>query len=612
MNERFFTLLRIHDVCKGLSSEEINKVAAAAEVVEFEEGKVILEPGEKLDSLYLVARGRIKLIQKSPGMPEQTIRYVSSGDQFGALMLITDDEFPLRVVVDEQAVLLKFGKQLVQDLVEELPGLRRNLLRKIGFSVRDSLLKKRKRSNLKVVAFIHANDQTRGIVTQVARRLADIGEKIGVLGNSPESPYGSDISFQSIRAANGDYLNLAEMQSLIDQMPELDRVFIVVDRPHPFENLLRLVEISEIVFCLSTTHDPMDSISALKRILEMHPSYSRKSHFVWATKPGEQVSPLLPELKDLVERDFKVEIDRDNTKPRLHRMGIEQLVHYLRGVKIGIALSGGAARGMTHLGVLKALEESGIYIDAMAGTSAGVLTGLTYCAGIEPGYAAECFTTELEPGSIYKRIPMGDGFYMIKQFRTKTWDRMLRKYVFDWQIEQFPIPLYAVTTDLIGAKSVIQSTGDGVRALLESINLPVISAPISRDGMMLVDGGILNNLPSDVLVKNGCNFVIAVDVSANIEHQIGINTPETPTEKMKTPGIFSTLMRCLNVQAHGLSGHGAEAADIIIAPDVSQFDLAKFSRTPEMTEIGYQTALKSIPQIRQILNGLDPLLFSKE
>ena len=146
---------------------------------------------------------------------------------------------------------------------------------------------------------------------------------------------------------------------------------------------------------------------------------------------------------------------------------------------------------------------------------------------------------------------------MLEKYRTGRWDPMLRKYLQEWQLQQLPVPVNTVTTDLISAQSVARSTGDGVDSILESINLPVISTPICRDGMLLVDGGILNNLPADVLVNQGCNFVIGVDVAANIEYQVGDNLPDTPTKKMKSPNAVTTLLRCLRVQAHNMSSVGA-------------------------------------------------------
>lgn len=138
----------------------------------------------------------------------------------------------------------------------------------------------------------------------------------------------------------------------------------------------------------------------------------------------------------------------------------------------------------------------------------------------------------------------------------------------------------------------------------------MLSAPICRNGRVLVNGGILNNLPTDVLIRQGCNVVIGVDISAHIEQRMGDNFPGTPTEKMEESGAVSTLLLCFKVQAHNLSKVGAQPADITITPDVSMFDSTSFTRTPEMALIGHDTTVEEMPRIRDILKHLDRDLFA--
>ncbi len=611
MDPKHLALLRLHDACVGLSDEEIESIAEHVEFVHAKAGDVIHSEGTTIDALYLVLHGRLRMSNLMSDGAQHTIRYISSGDQFGALLLVTEEESPVSVEVDETALLARIPREIAAEFAQRFPILRRNLLRKVGLSVRDALIRRSKRSLSKVVTFIHADDHMRRLVAKVASRLAEIGEKIGILCDSNVPPYDSQIPFKSLRDESGDYLDEDDVRSIVSHWADLKRIVIVVDRPHPPEKLVRLVELSDSVFCMSETGDPAPAVNELKGLMNRSPSWKKKMHLVWVLSENEQVAPLVPELDNLVERDFKVQLTDPPSVTRLYSQGIERIVHYLRGVSIGIALSGGAARGMSHLGVLKALEESGITIDIMAGTSAGVLTGVVYCAGYSPDFGIEHFTEDMAPSSIFNMLPMGEEFYMVKQFRTRSWDKMLRKYMHDWRLEQCPVPVHTVTADLVSAEMVVRSKGDAIYALLESINLPVLAAPICRDGRLLVDGGVLNNLPADVLVKLGCNFIIGVDVSANIEHRVGNNFPNTPTENMKSPGAITTLLRCLNVQAHNLSGVGARNADVTIAPDVSKFPMAAFTQTPEMADVGYQTTMEAMPRIREILHHLDHDLFKE-
>jgi NTE family protein len=148
-----------------------------------------------------------------------------------------------------------------------------------------------------------------------------------------------------------------------------------------------------------------------------------------------------------------------------------------------------------------------------------------------------------------------------------------------------------------------------VQAVLESINLPMLSAPICRDGQVLIDGGVINNIPADVLTSRGCNFVIAVSVTAKIATEFGANTPDTPTYSMRTPSNLRTLLRTLEVQNFNRNAIGVRPADVVIEPEVIDFDLSEFMRARELFAVGEQAALAQIPKIQQLLARLDPVLF---
>jgi predicted acylesterase/phospholipase RssA len=185
---------------------------------------------------------------------------------------------------------------------------------------------------------------------------------------------------------------------------------------------------------------------------------------------------------------------------------------------------------------------------------------------------------------------------------------MLRKYLQQLQLEQLPVPCYSVTVDLVSGNSVVRERGDATHAILESINLPVLSRPIVRNGQALIDGGLVNNIPADVLVAKGCNFVIAVSVTANLEKQFCQIKPEGPTPN-SSPTIVQTLLRTFLVQNYCLNSYGVQPADIVIEPDVTGIDATEFERTVELAAIGEAAALKQVPRIRQLLTRLDPQLF---
>ena len=206
-------------------------------------------------------------------------------------------------------------------------------------------------------------------------------------------------------------------------------------------------------------------------------------------------------------------------------------------------------------------------------------------------------------------MPAGNYWYLVYKYRRGHFDKMLRKYMLDRRLEQLPLPIHTVTVDLIQGNAVVRSEGDAVHAIVESINLPGLSTPICRDGRTLVDGGIINNVPADVLVSKGCNFVIAASVTAKMEHEFASNHPDTPTAKMKSPWTIQTILRSYLVQSSNMHSVGAQPADAVIEPDVTQFDLAEFTRTDELAAVGEKTALEAAPEIRQLLAKMDDKLY---
>jgi NTE family protein len=157
---------------------------------------------------------------------------------------------------------------------------------------------------------------------------------------------------------------------------------------------------------------------------------------------------------------------------------------------------------------------------------------------------------------------------------------------------------------------VVRERGDATHAVLESINLPVLSVPIVRGGQALIDGGLVNNIPADVLVSRGCNFVVAVSVSAKMEKEFCEITPETRAVPGRKPTVVQTLLRSLLVQNHSLNAQGVQPADVVIETDVRGFDLTAFTRAREMAAVGHAAGLDAVPRIRQLLARLDPQLFA--
>lgn len=602
--------LRMHDCTDGLDDEAVAEIATHAEVEHHESGDVIHRPDDVMTSVYLVVGGQTR--HSALNVHGQVImeRIYSHGDQFGGLAAALAEPVPVRVVSHGPSVLLKFDYQALLELTLKYPLFRTNVARMIARGAGQLLSGHKHRKKASLVAVYHESPASRELTVRLIRRLHELGEDPCLLTDQDPAPGLDGLRCRTL-VRGGRALSYEEIRREVREWSDAKRIFLDLSSDGGVLNPTDVRLLCEQVFyCVRP--DQWETVAERLRSLEAStPVRQEKISIVWMLDDAHQVIPAVPELRQLALEDFKLTFAEPGSRQsRVWVNGFERLVHQLRGVRIGVALGGGAARGMAHLGVLKALEQQGIAVDMIAGTSAGAMTGTMVATGIEYDYITQCFVNDLTPPWLFRRIPGGNHWYLLYKYRLGQWDSMLRKYLKDIRLEQLPVPIRAITLDLIGGRPVVRNHGDAVHAILESINLPVLSIPICREGRALVDGGLVNNVPANVLVDEGCNFVIAVSVTARLESRFGGNRPDMGTEQMKPPSTLQTALRSHMVQSMNMNSIGVQPADIVIEPDVTEFDLAEFTRTDELAAAGEKATLEAIPRIREMLAKLDGELFS--
>src|SRR5438094_1203632 len=251
--------------------------------------------------------------------------------------------------------------------------------------------------------------------------------------------------------------------------------------------------------------------------------------------------------------------------------------------RVGLALAGGFARGIAHLGVLRVLREAGIPIDCVAGTSVGALIAVGYCAG----------------ASLEEMAKVGASTSFTDFGRwTPSWlglatNQRLEKYLARFTpvktFEELQTPLAIATTDINAGVSVYYSHGVIAPPLRASCAYPGLFLPIQYEGRTLVDGFLTAPVPIEGALLLGADIIIAVYLeSANVEE------PRTFTD---------VLSRAFNIIQRHSDLAWRTQADIIIEPDVKAFGWDDFSKTPEMISAGEAAALAALPEIRAALHG---------
>ncbi len=611
MSDEIIPLLKVHQYFQGASDEALQDVVRHARISHHPAGSVVHEADVVLTTVGFVLRGRLKAVQISASGTESLFRMIERGEQFGMMVGALAEPLPIRVVALEPTTLLRLDYEQAMELTYTWQDLRRLWLKTYAGSLRKLYFGASPKRAPMMLALIHDSPATRRAAERLIKRLSDIGEKLAVFSDSEQWQGAPNVQFRALRTEGRD-LQMEEIREQVGHWQDANRIIFDVHSYLTPERAARLMELVDraVYFVVAGAAE-----AAIKRLLSIDVparGWRDKISIAWLLEGNNPVIPVVSGLGEIACRDFKIA----ETPPKLPggqslANGLERLVHDLRGVRIGLALGGGAARGMSHLGVLKALESNGIVVDMIAGTSAGAMTGIMYASGLDPDYNADQFAGDLRPSWIFRQLPRGNHWYLLYKYRRGQFDPMLRKYLHDWRLEQLAVPCLSVTVDLVGGRSVVRERGDAVHAVLESINLPVLSAPIVRNGQALIDGGLVNNIPADVLVSMGCNFVIAVSVTAKMETTFCEITAENPTFAGTRPGIVPTILRSLLVQNHSLNAMGIAPADVVIEPDVTGFDLAEFMKAKELAAIGESTALEQIPKIKRLLARLDPQLFGE-
>ena len=255
--------------------------------------------------------------------------------------------------------------------------------------------------------------------------------------------------------------------------------------------------------------------------------------------------------------------------------------------RIGLALSGGAARGIAHVGVLRALEENKIPIDAIAGASAGALIGGCYATGLSIEKLEELAS------SFRWRHTSGLSFSQLGLQSNARMEKFLRKHLPVTRFEDLKIPFAAMVTDLQKGETIVfRDTGDLPFAIRASCCVPALYTPVrDREGRFLIDGGILENLPISRTRELGAELVIAVDV--NFDGVRFFDRPRT---------ALGVLMRVFNAVEQIVSDQERDTADLMIAPKVGHIRWDQTRHSKELIKLGYEAGLAAIDQIRELID----------
>ncbi len=256
-------------------------------------------------------------------------------------------------------------------------------------------------------------------------------------------------------------------------------------------------------------------------------------------------------------------------------------------LNIGLALSGGGARGCAHIGVIQALEENGIRCNLLSGTSAGAIVGALYAAGYSPSEMLD-FVRDASIFKIFKVTIPDRGFTKLTYLKER-----MSSFITSDAFEQLNKKLYIALSNLSSGTTDFRHTGPLFDVVMASSSIPLVFKPVEIDGQYFVDGGLTENLPM-------CpEFVRQADVI------IGVNVmPSISMLDKNFSTVISVALRCFELSVYGNSKASMKQCDILIEPDkVNRYNIFQFNKYKALYEIGYEAAMEKMPEILERVGG---------
>ncbi len=256
-----------------------------------------------------------------------------------------------------------------------------------------------------------------------------------------------------------------------------------------------------------------------------------------------------------------------------------------RPPRIGLALGGGAARGFAHIGVIQVLEEAGIRPDLVVGTSAGSLVAALYAAG-RPGTELARVALLMDESAITDWSFPGRGL-----IRGEALARYVREQTGGRNIEQLPMPLGIVATDLDSGLGVLFQGGDVGLAVRASSAVPAVFQPVKIGNREYVDGGLVSPVPVRFARQMGAELVIAVDISS-------------PPDGNNTGDPFKMLLQTFAIMGKSINQFELKDADVVLRPRLAGVSSADFTARKRAIDAGREAALAGLAGLRQRLAAM--------
>jgi lysophospholipid hydrolase len=582
----------------------IQEIETTAEWVQLSRDEALMRTGEPGDSMYLLVTGRLRAAVSVEDGDEKVVGEIEPGELVGEMEIITGEPRAASVYADRDALLLKFSREVFKDLSGKYPQLVTNITLNVINRLRKVTLAEVSKSDMAAALGIVLVPASPSVpIDEVGRRLGAALEQFGPTLVLSSERLNSLLSLPDAAQITADDPNDVRITVWLNDQ-EIKRRFILyiadpVDSPWTRRGIRQA---DQLVVVASANDNP-----------ELSPIETQLLH-------GTQDVPSLRQTLVLLQPDglrlptgTKRWLSERQVSMHHHlRLGqaadFERLARILARRAVGLVLSGGAARGFAHIGVLRALNEAGIHFDYVGGASAGSIMAAQIAMGLDHETMLADTVTKTEA-----LLPPDYTFPLISVTQGAKWTSLLKSLVGDTQIEDLWLGFYCVSVNISRAELVTHGSGSLFRAVRASSALPGIVPPLSEGQDLLVDGGLFNNLPVDVMKDQyGVHSIFAVDISAPVELQLTspidfeISGWKLLWQRLNPfqarpdyPSIIDIVVRSTIASGIQSFKRMKALADFYIRLPVESYKTMDWDKGNELAEIGYRHTQQQIETWRR-------------
>ena len=552
---------------EGVNERALHRVLAEAEWISLNGGVTLRRDGENDAAIFVVLTGALGVLVSGDCGHETLVATIPAGETVGEMSLISGEEHSATIVALRDSELMRIGKPLFDKLTARHPRVMMNLTRQLVRRLRHTTRRAAHHERPKTFALVPLQPglDCSALMRDLEAALRDLGKKTARL----------DIRNGE---ANADFFHGVETAH--------DTVVYEADAPDSVWARQCLRQADRVVLIARAARAGL-----LKPVTAAHALLTRQHPDLVILHENGRLQPGAT-AKLLAESGAHIHHHVRNG----NRADIAKLARYLTGQAVALVLSGGGARGFAHLGVLRALQEARIPVDLIGGASMGGIVA----AGIAMEWSIEELTARLKHCFVDTN-PLDDyTFPVFALVRGRKVSQLLRDNFGDVAIEDLACNFFCCSSSLTSGRSIAHRAGPVWRALRATVAIPGILPPVIDDGQMLVDGGLMNNFPVDLMAGFARGPIIGVDVTGDSGLTAKADLSEVPFWRGLragfggTPNIVSILMRSGTVGNEIQRRQARAMADVLFEPALEGIGLRAFKAFDRAIEEGYRHTIELI------------------